>query len=146
MNVGCGPDRRQSGSTDAMRHARRLLAAVVSAWATAASPSAHADDRGRALYEPCRACHALDPVAEPMAGPNLAGLIGRRVGGDPRFDYSPALRKAWADNLVWTPERLNLFLADPEAMFPGLWMATRGISDPADREGLVRFLSDPDAR
>jgi cytochrome c2 len=28
-----------------------------------------------------------------MSGPNLAGLIGRKVGSDPAFDYSPALRK-----------------------------------------------------
>jgi cytochrome c len=31
-------------------------------------------------------------------------------------------------------------------MFPGLWMATRGVEDAAERRALVRFLLDPSSR
>jgi cytochrome c len=108
--------------------------------------TASADDRGRALFEPCRACHALDPAIRVMAGPNLAGLIGRRIGGDAGFDYSPVLKKAAAENRVWTTGLLDRFLADPEVMFPGLWMTARPMDDAAERNALVRFLAEPNAR
>jgi cytochrome c2 len=53
-----------------------------------------------------------------MPGPNLAGLIGRKVAGDEKFDYSPVLQQAREQGRVWTVEALEMFLADPEAMFP----------------------------
>ena len=81
-----------------------------------------------------------------MAGPNLAGLSGRRIGGDPGFDYSPVLRQAASENRVWTAETLNRFLADPEAMFPGLWMSGRPIEDADERRALTEFLLQPNAR
>jgi len=107
--------------------------------------SAAAED-GAKLFTPCRACHSLDQADQGLPGPNLSGLIGRKVGGDPAFDYSPVLRKANADGLSWDTERLNRFLADPAEMFPGLWMSIRGIDDAADRAELMRFLSDPGSR
>ena len=124
----------------------KLARALVLALVGAATASARADDAGKALFAPCRACHSLDTAAEPLPGPNLVGLIGRKVGGDPVFDYSPALRSAAAEGQVWTPARLDAFLADPEAAYPGLWMSMRGITDPIDRAALTRFLADPEAR
>jgi len=107
--------------------------------------SASAED-GAKLFTPCRACHSLDAADQGLPGPNLAGLIGRKVGGDAAFDYSPALRKANSDGLRWDAERLDRFLADPAEMFPGLWMSIRGVEDASDRAALVRFLSDPASR
>jgi len=108
--------------------------------------SATAEELGARLFEPCRACHSLDAARQGLPGPNLAGLLGRRVGSDAAFDYSPVLRKARDDGLVWDAARLETFLADPAEMFPGLWMATRGVEDAAERRALVRFLSDPASR
>ena len=107
--------------------------------------SASAED-GAKLFTPCRACHSLDPADQGLPGPNLAGLIGRKVGGDAAFDYSPVLRKANSDGLRWDAEKLDRFLADPAETFPGLWMSIRGVEDAADRAALVRFLSDPASR
>ena len=107
--------------------------------------SAAAEDGAR-LFTPCRACHSLDPAEQGLPGPNLSGLIGRKVGGDAAFDYSPVLRKANSEGLRWDAERVDRFLADPAEMFPGLWMSIRGVEDAADRDALVRFLSDPASR
>jgi cytochrome c len=109
-------------------------------------PAAAAQEDGARLFEPCRACHSLDPAAQGLPGPNLSGLIGRKVGSDPAFDYSPALRKARDDGLMWEAGRLDAFLADPAKMFPGLWMSMRGIEGAAERQALVRFLADPLSR
>ena len=107
---------------------------------------ATADENGARAFAPCRACHSLDPAERGLPGPNLAGVIGRPVAGDAAFDYSPVLRKAGNEGLRWDAKRLETFLADPAAMFPGLWMSMRGIEDAAERQALVRFLAEPSSR
>jgi cytochrome c len=116
-----------------------LLSILVSA-------PANAEEDGVRAFTPCRACHSLDPAERNLPGPNLAGVIGRSVGGDAAFDYSPVLRKARDEGFRWDAKRLETFLADPAAMFPGLWMSIRGIEDAAERQALVRFLEDPASR
>ena len=108
--------------------------------------SAAAEENGVRAFTPCRACHSLDPAERNLPGPNLSGVIGRAVGGAADFDYSPVLRKARDEGLRWDTKRLETFLADPAAMFPGLWMSIRGIEDTAERQALVRYLTDPSAR
>ena len=108
------------------------------------SPAAAQD--GAALFAPCRACHSLDPAAKVMPGPNLSGLIGRKIAGDPAFDYSPVLRQARDEARVWTFDALETFLVDPEAMFPAMWMSAQGIRDAAERRALARFIADPASR
>jgi cytochrome c len=107
---------------------------------------ATAEEDGARAFTPCRACHSLDPAERNLPGPNLSGVIGRPVGGAADFDYSPVLRKAREDGLRWDAKRLDTFLADPAAMFPGLWMSIRGIEDTAERQALVRFLEPPSSR
>lgn len=121
---------------------RRLLALLLLALTSGAGIA----DDGSTLFEPCRACHSLDPGARPMPGPNLAGLIGRKVAGDEKFDYSPVLRQAREDGRVWTREGLETFLADPEAAFPAMWMSAQGIREAAARKALARFIADPASR
>ena len=111
-----------------------------------ASAPAIAEEDGARLFTPCRACHSLDPNERGLPGPNLSGISKRNIGADPAFDYSPVLRKAREDGLHWDAQRLQTFLADPAAMFPGLWMSMRGIEDASERQALVRFLEDPASR
>jgi cytochrome c len=108
--------------------------------------SATAEENGVRAFTPCRACHSLDPAERNLPGPNLSGVIGRAIGGDAAFDYSPVLRNARDEGLRWDAKRLEAFLADPAAMFPGLWMSMRGIEDATERQALVRFLEDPASR
>jgi cytochrome c len=107
---------------------------------------AAAEENGVRAFTPCRACHSLDPAERGLPGPNLSGLIGRAVAGAADFDYSPVLRKAHDEGLRWDAKRLEAFLTDPAAMFPGLWMSMRGIEEAVERQALVRFMSDPASR
>ena len=122
------------------------LFAVLLSLLTLVPASADAEDEGARLFAPCRACHSRDPAERGLPGPNLAGVIGRSIGGDPGFDYSPVLRRARDDGLRWDTQRLDAFLKDPARMFPGLWMSMRGVEDDAERQALVRFLADPSSR
>ena len=119
--------------------------AVLLLMAILLPPSAMAED-GAQAFTPCRACHSLDPAERNLPGPNLSGVVERLIGGDAAFDYSPVLRKARDQGLRWDAKRLEAFLADPAAMFPGLWMSMRGIEDATERQALVRFPSDPASR
>ena len=121
-----------------------IAKAALAFLAVMLASGAAADDA--ALFTPCRACHSLDPAAKIMPGPNLAGLIGRKVAGDPAFDYSPVLQQARDDGRVWTLETLETFLADPEAMFPAMWMSAQGMRDAAERKALARFIANPVSR
>ena len=111
--------------------AAAYLAAVASAWA---------QDCDTQHFEPCKACHALTRDAGIKPGPQLVGVTARPVAGDPGFDYSPALRAARANGDVWTRPKLDAFLSDPEAMYPGQWMGSPPIRDAKVREALLCVL------
>ncbi|WP_084461106.1 c-type cytochrome [Curvibacter gracilis] len=91
--------------------------------------------RGQALYqERCAACHAVDTND---AGPLHRGVLGRRAGTVPGFDYSPALR---ASRLVWTRQSLDAWLRNPEALIPGQAMDEQ-VADPQARQDLIAYLA-----
>jgi cytochrome c len=107
----------------------------------AATASARAEACNIAAFESCKACHALTRDAGQKPGPQLLGVIGRPVAGDPAFDYSPALRRAHDKGEVWTKDKLDLFLSDPEAMYAGTWMGSPPIRDAKQRGDLLCVLS-----
>ncbi|MBX3674404.1 MAG: c-type cytochrome [Burkholderiales bacterium] len=90
--------------------------------------------RGEALYERCFACHSLETD---RAGPRHCGLLGRRAGSVPGFDYSPAMRAA---GIVWSAETLDRFLAAPTAVVPGTSMGYAGIASAQERADLIAYL------
>ncbi|MEP3280441.1 MAG: hypothetical protein ABJN26_09565 [Stappiaceae bacterium] len=119
-----------------------MLLLILGPWGvTFAADIEDLTEQGRIAFEPCLSCHALDRSTSGMPGPNLAGLIGRPVAGDTGYAYSPVLRAAGDRGLTWTPGRLKQFLADPEAMFPGMWMSYQGIKDEREQESLAGFIA-----
>jgi cytochrome c len=108
---------------------------VTAATASAAQPDAALVWRGAQAYEArCGGCHA---VAAHRIGPLHAGVLGRRAGSAPGFDYSPALA---ASRIVWDTATLERWLTDPEAVIPGQRMGYR-LGDAALRADIVAFLA-----
>ncbi len=76
-------------------------------------------DRGRAAFSDCAACHMVKaPDGRALfqgakVGPNLYGIAGRTAGSSKGFNYSPSLRQAGQQGLVWTPETLEAYLKNP---------------------------------
>lgn len=104
--------------------------------AGAALTSAHAQDaaRGRELYEArCGACHSAEAD---RIGPRHAGVLGRKAGSVPGYDYSPAVK---ASTLVWDAGTLDRWLTDPEALIPGQKMGYR-VNEARDRSDLIAYL------
>ena len=92
--------------------------------------------RGEARFQECAACHKLDAGANDV-GPSLHGIFTRKAGELADFRFSPAMKRS---GIVWTPETLEKFITDPQAMVPGNRMPYAGMTIAGDRADLIAFL------
>jgi cytochrome c len=107
-------------------------------------PKANAD-AGQDVFKRCLQCHTPDKGGRNLVGPNLWGLVGRKVGEAPGFPYSEAMKTKGGE---WTWQELIKYLHDPKAAVPGNKMAFVGIKDDAELADLlvyVRKLADAPA-
>jgi cytochrome c len=93
--------------------------------------------RGEKKFGDCAACHKLEAGANNV-GPSLHGIFGRKAGEIADFRYSPAIKRS---AIVWTPDMVDKFITDPQAMVPGNRMPYAGMANAADRADLIAFLS-----
>lgn len=93
--------------------------------------------RGELLSYACQACHSLAAGADHQIGPNLHGIFGRAAATAEGFTYSDALR---GSSIVWTPEVLDRWMADPAGFLPGTTMAFTGYASAEDRQALIDYL------
>jgi cytochrome c len=63
--------------------------------------------------------------------------LTRKAGELPDFRYSPALKRS---GIVWTPETLDAFLTNPQALVPGNRMPYAGMADTGNRADLIAYL------
>ncbi len=121
------------------RPALRANALIATAMLLAiASPALAEGDaaRGEKRFEECAACHKLAAGANDV-GPSLFGVLERKAADLADFRYSPALRRS---GIVWTPQTLDAFLADPQKLVPANRMPYAGLTDAADRADLIAYL------
>lgn len=100
----------------------------------------HPRDEGERAFQKCYSCHSVNPKETDLSGPNLAGVIGRRAAALGGFQYSPAMKKAAAEGLVWTEEALDRYLADPLEMIPETTMSFPGVKNAAERRAVIGYL------
>jgi cytochrome c len=92
--------------------------------------------RGEKKFGDCAACHKLEAGANNV-GPSLHGIFTRKAGELADFRYSPAMKRS---GITWSPETLDKFIADPQAMVPANRMPYAGIADAGDRADLIAYL------
>lgn len=97
-------------------------------------------DRGKGIYGRCRACHEIDSAAGHRVGPDLPGVVGRPAAAYEDFEYSPALRQAGKDGLIWSRDLLAEYLEAPSAFLPEGSMAFVGLKSHQDRLDLIAYL------
>lgn len=83
----------------------------------------------------CSPCHATEPGVNKI-GPSLAGLIGRKSGSQPGYNYSPALKAA---NITWDEKTLDQWLQNPTGDVHGAKMFIT-VPNAADRQNAIAYL------
>jgi cytochrome c len=92
--------------------------------------------RGEAKFQDCAACHKLETGANNV-GPSLHGVFTRKAGELADFRYSPAIKRS---GIIWTPETLDKFITDPQAVVPANRMPYAGMASASDRADLIAYL------
>jgi cytochrome c len=93
---------------------------------------------GAETAKECELCHNLGKGQGAKIGPDLYGVVGRKVASEPGFNYSAGLK---AKGGVWTFDALNLWLTNPRADVPGTLMTFAGIDSEKQRADVVDFLN-----
>lgn len=100
------------------------------------SSTAFAAANGEKEFKKCKACHKFGKNA---LGPDLSGIVGRKVGSL-KFKYSKAMKKKGEEGLVWTEENLDKFLKKPKKFIKGTRMAYSGQKKADKRKALIDYL------
>lgn len=115
----------------------RIIIAATLALATTVAFAQQGDaKRGEKVFDTCRACHAPDGKTNDI-GPALQGVFNRKAGEREDFRYSPAMKKS---GIVWTPQTLDTFLADPQKAVPANRMPFAGLPDARERADVIAYM------
>jgi cytochrome c len=95
-------------------------------------------ERGTAVAKQCEICHNLGKGQGAKIGPDLFGVVGRKVASEPGFNYSAPLK---AKGGTWTFDALNTWLTNPRADVPGTLMTFAGLSNEHQRADVIAYLN-----
>ena len=118
------------------------FAGACSRAAESARPAPEQLAAGERAFQKCYACHSVDPAETGAEGPLLRGIVGRKVASLPDYGYSGAIRAYAAGDERWSRERLDAFIADPQAVVPDNAMGFFGIADVDERGALIAWLTE----
>lgn len=93
---------------------------------------------GEKQAKKCAACHNFQEGAGAKIGPDLYGIVGRKVAGAAGFGYSDGMKKKGG---AWTFEELFHFVENPRGYVAGTAMSFAGIKDPQQRADLLVYLN-----
>ncbi len=94
-------------------------------------------DNGQDVFRKCLTCHTPEKGGPTRVGPNLWGIVGRKVATVSGFDYSPAMKKQGGN---WNWERLAKYLHKPVEAVPDTKMVFEGVKDETDLADLLVYL------
>jgi cytochrome c len=94
---------------------------------------------GQVLFKArCAICHQPDKGGKNGVGPALYGAYGRAATMSSNgFAYSDKLK---ASGIVWTPDKLNLWIQKPASLVPGAKMVLPPVTSPQDRADIIAYL------
>jgi cytochrome c len=94
--------------------------------------------RGEAAHKKCISCHTFEKGGPNRVGPNLWGIVGKKIASAPGFNYSADLKAMEGE---WTIDKLAEFVKNPKGMAPRTNMAFNGIPRARERADLIAYLN-----
>jgi cytochrome c len=85
----------------------------------------------------CKACHQIGETAKNSVGPVLNGLIGRKAGTYPGYNYSDANKNS---GITWDEKNFRDYIKNPKAKIPGTKMIFAGLPKDTDIDNLLAYL------
>lgn len=95
-------------------------------------------ERGAQVAKQCQACHNFQEGQGKKVGPDLYGVVGRKIASVQDFNYSSALKSKTGE---WNFDLLNTWLAKPSAFAPGTAMTFAGLSNEKQRADVIAYLN-----
>lgn len=95
---------------------------------------------GQAVSAKCASCHTFTAGGANGTGPNLFGVLGRKIGGLGGYSYSPGMTAFAAGHPTWTWDELDQFLKAPQKHVAGTKMTFVGLKKQEDRIAMMAYL------
>jgi cytochrome c len=116
--------------------------ALVAGVSAAAAQDAAA---GEKVFAKCKICHQIGENAKNFVGPVLNGVVGRKAGTYPGYNYSEANKTS---GITWDEATLKVYLKDPKAKVPGTKMVFPGLTSDEDIANVIAYLKQfgPDGK
>ena len=70
--------------------------------------------KGEAVFKKCTACHQIGPEAKNKVGPQLNGIVGRKIASAEGYKYGKDIVALGETGATWTKEELFEYLKDPK--------------------------------
>ena len=106
--------------------------------------SAHAGDaeKGKKVFNKCKACHGIDEGGKNKLGPNLWNMVGAPIAAVDGYKYSKALLAYAGEAGNWNEENLDAWLKKPKDLVRKTKMIFPGLKKEADRADLIAYLKE----
>ena len=128
-----------------MNRLRFLVIAGVALVAGVSAAAAQDAAAGEKVFAKCKICHQIGENAKNFVGPVLNGVVGRKAGTYPGYNYSEANKTS---GITWDEATLKVYLKDPKAKVPGTKMVFPGLTSDEDIANVIAYLKQfgPDGK
>jgi cytochrome c len=95
---------------------------------------------GQQVSQKCQSCHNFQQGGPNMTGPNLWGVVGRKIGTEGGYSYDQPMQDFAKTNPIWNYDLLYVYLKAPGTEVPGTKMTFVGLPSPTDRVNIIAYL------